>query len=190
MDGLLEMARAVRAIPDRLLHRSRYLATSRILGAQAGKRRALVVCHGNICRSPFAEQVLSLELKPLGVEVGSAGFLAAGRPCPPEAVQAARQFGIDLSEHRSRPLTVPGVRAADLIVVMDTRQAAAMPAMFGTRSPVVILGDCDPQSPDTRTITDPVGQSFQVFVEVYARIERCVNQLAAMVRRGAAARAR
>src|SRR6266480_5816007 len=81
------IARTLRNTPDRLLHaRRRREARGRL----AGRRPAsvLVICHGNICRSPFAAALLARELAPHGIPVTSAGFIGAGRPAPPEALRS------------------------------------------------------------------------------------------------------
>jgi protein-tyrosine-phosphatase len=69
--------------------------------------KVLFVCAGNICRSPFAEGLarrLAAE-RGLDVEFASAGKIAFdGDRCPPDAVAAAKEFGVDLSSHRARRL--------------------------------------------------------------------------------------
>jgi protein-tyrosine phosphatase len=141
----------------------------------------LVVCHGNICRSPFAAALLARDLARAGVRVASAGFLGYNRPCPPEAVEAGARWGADLSTHRSTLVAADLARSADLILVMDPAQRRAIIERFG-RSPraVVVLGDLDPAPLQARAIRDPVEQGTQAFLDSYARIERCI---AAFVRR-------
>src|SRR2546422_3500209 len=87
--------------PTRLLHPWRRRAARRALSARA-PRSILVVCHGNICRSPFAAVLLQRALGPAGIRVHSAGFIGPNRPSPPEAVTAAARYGVNLSDHRSR----------------------------------------------------------------------------------------
>jgi protein-tyrosine-phosphatase len=71
------------------------------------------------------------------------------------------------------------VRRADLVVVMSQAQARGIRARFGRSvSSVIVLGDLDPQLPETRTIRDPWGQPSEVFDESYERITRCVRELA------------
>jgi protein-tyrosine phosphatase len=136
------------------------------------------VCHGNICRSPFAAARLAGYLAPAGVRVGSAGFIGPNRACPPEAVTAAARRGVDLAAHRSHLLTADAARRADLIVVMDPAQARAIRDRFGRLlRDIVVLGDLDPAALARRTIQDPVDQSLEVFEQSYARIERCVAEL-------------
>lgn len=150
----------------------------------------LIVCHGNLCRSPFAAAVLVRALAGAGVRVESAGFVGPNRPPPPAAVAAAARRGVDLSAHRSRLVTAPLVRSAGLIVVMDAAQRRAVCDRFG-RMPrdVLMLGDVDPAPAESRAIRDPVDQGPEVFDDTYARIERCVAELARALL-GTAAKAR
>lgn len=55
--------------------------------------------------------------------VSSAGLLPPGFPAPPEAIRAMEPYGLDLSTHRSRRLSIDDVLAADLILGMDRRHA-------------------------------------------------------------------
>lgn len=89
--------------------------------------KVLMVCTGNICRSPMAEVMLREELRRRGctdIEVASAGTWAgAGDPAMPEARQAMTARGISLEEHRSRPLNAEELAAADLVVAMTSVHA-------------------------------------------------------------------
>jgi protein-tyrosine phosphatase len=170
--------RRLRAAPGRLVHGLRRRQAREALRHRSRPATILVVCYGNICRSPFAARLLAVELAAVGVQVESAGFVSPNRPCPPEAVTAAAQRGVDLSAHRSTLLTPDRARSADLIVVMDPAQGHVICDRFG-RWPrdILVLGDLDPEPLVTPAIRDPVDQDIAVFEETYARIERCVREL-------------
>lgn len=89
--------------------------------------KVLMVCTGNICRSPMAEVMLRSELERRGrrdVEISSAGTWAAfGHPAQPEAREVLRARGIELDGHRSRPLDPEELAAADLVVAMTSVHA-------------------------------------------------------------------
>jgi protein-tyrosine phosphatase len=138
------------------------------------------VCLGNICRSPFAEQVArrrGLALG-LGLPVGSGGFLGPDRPSPDVAREAARAAGYDLGEHRSRLVAEWREAPGAVFVVMEPGQATRL-AQFLPVGPdrIVVLGDLDPVPIATRSIPDPYGRSLEEFATCYARIERCVGEL-------------
>lgn len=91
----------------------------------------LVVCTGNICRSPttasFLRRELGARLGPLAPEVRSAGTLGwDGNLPPPEAVAAGAELGIDLSSHRAAGLTERMVEEADLVLAMASEHRDAI----------------------------------------------------------------
>ena len=175
---MVDLLLRVRRTPERLLHPLRRRKALEVRRARPRPKTILVVCHGNICRSPMAAELLRPHLAPFGIVVQSAGFMGFNRPAPAEAVAAAERHGVDLSAHRSRLVTAELVRAADLIVVMDPSQRRLICERFGRLpSDVLVLGDLDPAPVDARTIRDPVDQSREVFDQVYERIARCVREL-------------
>lgn len=174
-----EILKAVLSAPERMLHQLRREAGLDALARRGPTYSLLVVCQGNICRSPFAAAVIGRMLAPFGVRVTSAGLIGPGRPAPPAAIDAARRHGVDLSAHESHLLEANAVHAAQLIIVMDLLQARAVCERFGRRpSDVVLIGDFDPEPIEARAIRDPVDQPVDVFLEVYARLDRCGAELA------------
>lgn len=172
----------VRRTPERLLHPLRRRKALEALRGRPRPTTLLVVCHGNICRSPLAGALLARELAPLGITVQSGGFLGFNRPAPPEAIASALHLQIELADHSSRLLTADLVRSADLIVVMDPSQRRLLCERFGRQpTDVMILGDFDPAPVETRTIRDPVNQGRDVFDQVYERIARCVREFAGVL---------
>ncbi|ALP64448.1 MULTISPECIES: low molecular weight protein-tyrosine-phosphatase [Paraburkholderia] len=78
----------------------------------------LVVCVGNICRSPMAQNLISREVP--GVTVVSAGLNAVIGSAPdPMAIRVAAEAGLDIAAHRAQQLNVELVRFADLILTME-----------------------------------------------------------------------
>jgi protein-tyrosine phosphatase len=147
-------------------------------------RGVLFVCHGNICRSPYAEGVFRLQLGASAdsvIRVRSAGFTGPDRPSPRNAVDEAAARGVDLRDHRSATLSGGELRNAELVVVMEPAQARALRERFPTAGMIVVLADLDPASNGGRVIIDPVDQPRAVFAQSYDRIDRCVAVLAAAV---------
>jgi len=142
----------------------------------------LFVCHGNICRSPYAAGV-ARKLLPAGVAVESAGFIGPDRPSPPEAIAVAGERGLDLAPHRSQLITADHLRNSDVVIVMDSRQRHRLVSLQRALSArVVLLGDLDPDAITRRTVLDPVEQPAEVFRLCYDRIDRCVRALATLWR--------
>ncbi|HEX2026204.1 MAG TPA: low molecular weight phosphatase family protein [Actinomycetota bacterium] len=118
--------------------------------------RVLVVCTGNICRSPMALGFLtdrSDRLLDGGLTVRSAGTWArAGSPPTPEAEEAAAERGVDISDHRSAPLSPDLVEWADLVLAMTGEHReeilAAVPdaggKTFTLKELVALLGGLPP----------------------------------------------
>ncbi|CAG9270804.1 putative low molecular weight protein-tyrosine-phosphatase EpsP [Paraburkholderia unamae] len=83
--------------------------------------RVLVVCEGNICRSPLACAMLARSLPDIGFS--SAGTHAlVGEGADPLIVEMARDRGVVLGDHVATPLTDERVRDADLILTMTRTQ--------------------------------------------------------------------
>jgi protein-tyrosine phosphatase len=81
--------------------------------------RILVVCTGNICRSPMAEALLRTRLGDK-FEVASAGTAALiGYPADQMAVAVCTERGLDLSAHRAQQATLPLLTGYDLILALD-----------------------------------------------------------------------
>ena len=89
----------------------------------APPRRVLMVCMGNICRSPTAEVVLRhhAEARGLTVEVDSAGTenYHVGDPPDPRSIQHARRRGYDLTALRARQLSAEDFARFDVILAAD-----------------------------------------------------------------------
>ena len=114
--------------------------------------RVLVVCTGNICRSPMAQGFLAeRSQRLLGgiVAVRSAGTWARpGHPATDEAVLVAEERGVDLAEHRSSPFGADLAGWADLILTMTAEQREevlyeapqAEPKAFTLKELVAVLG--------------------------------------------------
>ncbi len=89
-------------------------------------KNVLVVCTGNVCRSPMAKALIRKEVSDRGlgeeVFVDSAGTYAmVGYPASEGSVNAMAERGLDISDHRAKQLTADLVDRADLIIVMEER---------------------------------------------------------------------
>ncbi|HVS69127.1 MAG TPA: hypothetical protein VHE56_11285 [Mycobacteriales bacterium] len=99
--------------------------------------RVLVVCTGNICRSPFAERLLRARLderfgpEAKVVEVSSAGTGAlVGEPMMPESAETLLRYGGDPAEFVACALSVEQIEAADLVLGLTRAHRSAAVTMF------------------------------------------------------------
>ena len=85
--------------------------------------KILMVCLGNICRSPLAEGILQnkIEAKGWKWEIDSAGTSGwhIGEPPDPRSIDTARKYGLEISHQRSRKLRSTDIDYFDRIYVMD-----------------------------------------------------------------------
>jgi protein-tyrosine phosphatase len=86
--------------------------------------KILMVCLGNICRSPLAEGILKHKISKTGLNwhvdsAGTSGWHAGEMP-DPRAVAIARKYGIDITYQRARVFTPYDLELFDLIYAMDT----------------------------------------------------------------------
>ncbi len=175
------LAHTVREAPERLAHPFRRRRALDNLAGREPPRAFLFLCHGNICRSPYAARAFARRLPAslaAHLAVRSAGFAGPGRPAPPEAVRSAARRGVDLSDHRSALLTATVAQEGELVLVMNELQRRAVCHLRGyDPGDVIVLGDLDPEPKQRREITDPWGQGEPTFECVYRRIDRCLDAL-------------
>jgi protein-tyrosine phosphatase len=173
---------AARNLSDRVLHGRRHIAVRQRLSRTQRPQKILVVCHGNICRSPYMQAVLQRSLPDLTVT--SAGFVGSDRPVPDVSLALCAKRGLDLSRHRSRPILQSMVSDADLVIVMDPDQERQIRRGFRIeRRRIVIAGDLDRSFDATRAIRDPWNLSSDVFEASFDRLDRCAAALVSIVQR-------
>jgi len=87
--------------------------------------RVVIVCVGNICRSPMAEALWRARIGSGGAGgvVESAGIAAlVGAEADPKAAALVRHRDLDISSHRARQLSQDMVQRASLVIVMEAEQ--------------------------------------------------------------------
>jgi protein arginine phosphatase len=151
---------------------------------EALARRIVFICTGNTCRSPMAEGVFKArlaermgcgvdDLPARGYLVTSAGISAVpGDPATPESAGAVRDFGVDLSSHRSRLATAELVARADDVIAMTRAHLLTLVGRYPVVGGSLRLfcgadGDLD----------DPIGGGPDVYRACAAAVRHHVDRL-------------
>ena len=126
-------------------------------------RHILVVCVGNICRSPMAEALLKSALRGQNrMTVESAGLGAlVGHPASDYSVELMDEMDVDISAHRARQIHPDMVKAADLVLVMEAGHKQAIDDADPTaRGKVYRLGEWQ-----DKDIDDPYRQPKAAYID-------------------------
>jgi len=141
-------------------------------------RSLLVVCHGNIIRSAFAERLLRHALgSRTQPTIRSAGLFAiSGNPAHENALAPAMTRSINLGGHVASPLTSDCVAASDLILVMDVWQLVELVRRFPEAREKTFLFTClAPGVP--LEVQDPVNGDRAMFEACFDHITRAAAPL-------------
>ena len=135
--------------------------------------RVLIVCVGNICRSPMAESALRHRLGSNGAVVESAGLAAlAGSPVDPLAESVLAEHGLSANSHVARQVDASLISAADVVLAMDRRHLSAIHALVPhARGKTFLLGKWQGDI----EIADPYGRQRQAFEQAYRMIDQAVD---------------
>lgn len=128
----------------------------------------LVVCTGNICRSPIGERYLRQALP--NKRIDSAGISAlVGHSADDSAIRIAEKHGISLAGHKGRQFTSALGRQYDLILVMEKSQLEQIGRIAPeVRGKTLLFGQWLSQ----KEIPDPYRRSDEAFASVYKLIEQ------------------
>jgi protein-tyrosine phosphatase len=151
--------------------------------------RILFVCTANRYRSVIAAAWFKDELVRRKQEnqwnVLSAGtWTTGGMPAMTDAIQQAKQIGLNIKEHRSRVITGDMIQAADLVLVMEGGQKEALQIEFPSyREKILLLSEA--ASGIHYDIPDPMGKPLDVDVvpEICELIHVGFDRICALARR-------
>ena len=136
-------------------------------------KRILIVCVGNLCRSPTAEVILREALPIQGYEIKSAGLAAVyGNPMDPRAAALLAEHGLSGENHISHRVNPPLVEGADIILAMEKKHLAVLSKMApGARGKIHLLGKWR----GNLEIPDPYGRDLSTYERTYQMIDESIK---------------
>jgi len=138
--------------------------------------RILMVCLGNICRSPLAEGILKSKLNTEHFQVDSAGTsnFHEGELPDQRSIDVAAKHGLDITDQRSRPFRKSDFETFDYIYVMDTSNFEDVLAMAKHEKDEtkveLILNKIYPGQ--NQSVPDPYHDSINGFENVYQMLDK------------------
>ena len=143
--------------------------------------KILMVCLGNICRSPLAEGILRYKTKQLDVEVDSAGTAAyhIGELRAKRSIEIADKYNIDLREQRARQFNRTDFNKFDIIYAMDTNNLAHLISLAETKEErdkiKLILNEITPNT--YKSVPDPYYDGVNGFQNVYNMLNKACDKI-------------
>jgi protein-tyrosine phosphatase len=165
----------------------------RAMGMEPETRRMkiLMVCLGNICRSPMAEGILRHRAQEAGLDLstdsaGTSGYHIGEAP-DHRATRALQGHGIDISDLRARQFTSSDFQRFDLIFAMDTSNLDDMLELASTdalAAKAKLVMDLVPENA-LRSVPDPYYGGHEGFEQVYHMLdEACIALVQQLQARG------
>ena len=147
--------------------------------------KILMVCLGNICRSPLAEEVMRSKIKKYGVkaEVDSCGIgrWHVGEPPDSRAQKTALKHNLNISHQKCRQIIQQDFDRFDVIYAMDNEifDSLLRIAKQGQKPLEKIVLFMNELYPDENLpVPDPYGGSMLQFEEVWEMIDACCEEIA------------
>ena len=146
------------------------------------KKTILVVCTGNICRSPVGEGLLKAQLNPEKYTVISAGTRTIdGCKAAGESIKLCHNRGIDISEHRSVQLTDEHFEKSDLVFIMEHDHLFDIERYFPAYLDKVFLLKKFPEGNSyikhEDNVHDPFGGEYEEYLECFEDIEEHIKRI-------------
>ena len=143
--------------------------------------RVLMVCLGNICRSPLAEGILRAKARQLNLPIeidscGTAGYHIGETP-DPRSVEKAAEYDIDIRSLRGRQIEARDLERFDYILVMDRhnrRDVLQLPNAEKYSDKVRLILDYTPQALQSE-VPDPYYGGPDGFEHVYQLLDQALD---------------
>ncbi|TQO36154.1 protein-tyrosine phosphatase [Arenibacter algicola] len=145
------------------------------------RTKVLMVCLGNICRSPLAEGILKSKLDKETIQVDSAGTASyhIGKKPDSRSISIAKKYGIDISQQRCRQFTAKDFDEYDLIYAMDRSNYENIVALAENENAIAKVNLLLHRSNVTsKEVPDPYYGGEDGFEEVFQLIDAACNLIA------------
>lgn len=145
------------------------------------KTKVLMVCLGNICRSPLAEGILQSKVDSEAVFVDSAGTAGyhVGNPPDSRSIDVARKYGLDISFQKCRKFTRQDFQEFDHIYVMDRSNLSNVSSLASSESELqkvkLLLSEVELGLTE---VPDPYYGGIDGFEKVYQMINEACEAIA------------
>lgn len=144
--------------------------------------KILMVCLGNICRSPLAEGILKSKLKG-DFEVDSVGTISMHEGEQPDkrAIKTAFNRGIDISGQRSRPITAKDLEEFDKIYCMDLnnmQDVFSLAKNEAQRQKIQLFLEEAGNTGENNEVPDPYWGDMEDFEEVFQLLDNAAEKIA------------
>ncbi len=180
---LIDLARSAKRSLIAVLNVLRYRTLVKQQDFPRPAHSILVICKGNICRSPLAEAYLKFLLGKYGLPtvVQSAGLETSfGKPAHRFAQIVGRQGGLLLDQHATQPLHREQVERADMILVMEWQQRNRIIKLYPhSKRKVFLLRQFYDQS--VREVADPYSGTLEDFHVCFSMIRQGCDVLVAQM---------
>lgn len=134
-------------------------------------KNVMMVCVGNICRSPVAEVLLKHKQPQLNVFSSGLGALV-GKPADPKSIDLMTDRNIELSNHCAQQINSILVSSSDLILTMEQKHVDAIQSKFPeARGKVHLIGKWR----DNKEVPDPYKKDKSAFIIAVDLIEDGLN---------------
>lgn len=155
---------------------------SLMLGKKKNKKVVVFLCTGNTCRGPMAQGYMRHAMNERGVkniEVKTAGVMTIPGLIPtPEATQVMKNADVDITGHRSTPLTPEMIRKADLILGMTPFHVQyALRMSDDAKDKTYLLKEFAESDVKNYQITDPMGATLEVYKRVYREMKLAIDKM-------------
>jgi protein-tyrosine phosphatase len=143
--------------------------------------KILMVCLGNICRSPLAEGILAHKTQHLDITIESAGTAGyhIGKLPDSRSIEIANKYEIDISNQKARQFSRADFDEFDIIYAMDTNNFAHLTSLAenqNERNKIrMILNEINPESFDS--VPDPYYGGDNGFQLVYNMLDKACNKI-------------